>query len=130
MKMYLMWPVRQADALAGGSDVPLVIGAVARWRVYIVLVDVAELLVHGIRVEGLALIGLLLPPEIARIYQLPVCLIRYHGMAPPVRHRPEVVVVVVCHSVPDLHLFQCHCQKDLIETVQVTSDLKNQKDES
>lgn len=99
---YLVGSVRQADALAGGGEVPLVIGAVARGSIDVVLVDVAELLVHGVRVEGLALIRLLLLPEIARVYQLPIRPVRYHRMAPPVRHRPQVIIVVVRHGVPDL----------------------------
>lgn len=80
--------MRQTHGVAGGggggSDVRIV---AAGRRVDVVLIDVSEFLIHSVVVEGFALVGLLLPLEVARAHQLPVGLVGDHGVAPPVVHR-------------------------------------------
>lgn len=77
--------MRQTHGVAGwGGGVGIV---AAGRRVDVVLIDVSEFLIHGVVVEGLALVGLLLPLEVARAHQLPVGLVGDHGVAPPVVHR-------------------------------------------
>lgn len=99
----------KAHVVAGGAGGECgAVGVITRRRVDVVLVDVSELLVHGVVIERLALVGLFLLPEIARVHQLPVSLVGDHGVAPPVRHRSQVVVVVVCNCIPHLHSYIVH----------------------
>lgn len=95
-----MGAVRETNGLSHGGGGP--VGGVARGSIDIILIDVAKLLVHGVGVERLALVRLLLLAEVTRAHQLLVRPVGYHCVAPPVRHRPHVIVVVVCHCIPYL----------------------------
>lgn len=75
----------------------------AGWGINVILVNVAKLLVHGVVIEGLALVGLLLALEVARAHEPAVGLVGDHGVAPPVVHRAKVVVVIVGHRISHLH---------------------------
>lgn len=98
---YRVRAVGEAHGAAGGGGG---IGGAGR-RVDVVLVDVAELLIHGVVVEWFALVvGVHAALEVARAHQLPVGLVGDHGVAPPVVHRPQVVVVVVRHRVSHLQI--------------------------
>lgn len=92
---YRVRTMGQSHVVARGGGV----GVIAGGRVDVVLVDVAEFLIHGVVVDGLALVGFLLPLEIARAHELMIRLVGDHGVAPPVVHRPQVVVVVIRHRI-------------------------------
>ena len=91
--------------LAGNSSGSGAIGVVTRRGINVVLVNVTELFIHGIAIQGLTLVCLLLSAKVTRVDQLFVGFIRYHRVAPPICHRPYVIIVVVCHCIPHLHQY-------------------------
>lgn len=93
----------KAHLAVGGPGGGRGVGEVARKSVDVILVDVSELLVHGVAVKGVALVGVLLAVEVAGAHELVESSVGDHSVAPPVIHRPQVVVVVVRHRVPYLH---------------------------
>lgn len=98
----MMGSMRQMHGVASGRIRTIGVD-IARGCINVVLVDVAKFFIHGIAIHGFTFIRFLLPAKIAGVDKLSVGFIRYHGMAPPVCHRPQVIIVVVCHCIPHLH---------------------------
>lgn len=102
--LYLMRKMRQTNSFA--SCTRTTIWLVARWCIYIVLINISEFLIHCIAVQGFTLIWSLLSTKITCIDELMIRFIRYHGVAPPICHGPQVVVIVVSNCISYLHLSQ------------------------
>lgn len=75
---------------------------VTRGWIDVVLIDVTKLFLHRVRVKRFAFIRFRLSSKVASVHQLVIRPIRDHRMAPPIRHRSKVIIVIVSHGVSNL----------------------------
>ena len=83
---------------------------VTRRCIDVVLIDVTKLFLHRVRVKRFAFIRFRLSSKVASVHQLVIRPIRDHRMAPPIRHRSEVIIVIVSQGVSNLtkHTKKCN----------------------
>ncbi|GER49326.1 indole-3-glycerol phosphate synthase [Striga asiatica] len=78
--IYRTWSMGQAHVVVTGGTT---VRVVALWCIDVVLVDIPEFLIHGIVVDGFALVRLFLTLKFTRAHQLLMRLVGNHGVAPP-----------------------------------------------
>lgn len=97
---YPIWSMRHSHSLPGEKAT---IWIIARGCIYVVLINVSKLLIHGIGIQWFTFVWFFLPSKITSVDELLICFIRDHGMAPPVCHCPKVIIIVVCDCVSHLY---------------------------